>query len=510
MAALFCLASLVSASALAADTSDLIMDLFLQKGMVTAEEAARIKAEAERMRTNAPAADMPAAESKWKLGKGNKSAELFGDVRLRYESRSATDPTGNEIGLDRFRYTARIGLRGEVFDGFYYGLRLDPSSNPRSPWLTAGTSASGNTYQGPFGKSTASLNLGQLYIGWHGVDWADITIGKMPNPLYATSMVWDSDLNPEGLAERFKYTVGEADFFLTMGQFLYQDTNPTQASKGFFNIGYTDSSLPFLLTWQMGVNYHVKSNLTVKVAPAYYYYNGHGVNNSAGTSEIPGFNGYFVGQGSTNGIVGGSAAFSGYPGGAYDGFAANQTGIRDLMIVDFPMEANYKTSFADFRLFGDYAKNLQGSDRAKNAFAAQSNPLLATAGLMPISSPQTSDDTAWMAGLAVGSPDSIGLISGAVTKRHGWEAKTYWQHVEQYALDPNLLDSDFFEGRGNLEGIFAALGFGLTDNLTAVFRYGHASRINPLLGTGGSNLDIPQMNAINRYDIFQLDLALKF
>src|SRR5215471_15292502 len=105
-----------------------------------------------------------------------------------------------------------------------------------------------------------------------------------------------------------------------------------------------------------------------------------------------------------------------------------------------------------------------------------------------------------MAGVAVGSTDTLGLITGSVTKRHGWEVRTYWQHIEQYALDPNLLDSDFMEGRANMEGIFAAAAFGITDNLTAVFKYGHGNRINKMLGTGGSNLDIPQMNPVNRYD----------
>ena len=70
---------------------------------------------------------------------------------------------------------------------------------------------------------------------------------------------------------------------------------------------------------------------------------------------------------------------------------------------------------------------------------------------------------------------------------------------EQYALDPNLLDSDFFEGRGNLQGIYTAFAWGLTDNIIATVRGGYASRIDNKLGTGGSNQDIPQVNPISRY-----------
>jgi hypothetical protein len=88
--------------------------------------------------------------------------------------------------------------------------------------------------------------------------------------------------------------------------------------------------------------------------------------------------------------------------------------------------------------------------------------------------------------------------------------RAYWQHIEQYALDPNLLDSDFFEGRANLEGIYTALAYSLTDNTIATLRYGYATRINDQLGTGGSNQDIPQVNPITHYNIFQVDLTFRF
>ena len=55
-------------------------------------------------------------------------------------------------------------------------------------------------------------------------------MGKMPNPLYTTTLVWNGNISPEGAAEQFKYTVGPADFFANFGQFLYQDMNPISAS----------------------------------------------------------------------------------------------------------------------------------------------------------------------------------------------------------------------------------------------------------------------------------------
>ena len=103
------------------------------------------------------------------------------------------------------------------------------------------------------------------------------------------------------------------------------------------------------------------------------------------------------------------------------------------------------------------------------------------------------------------------MVNATTSHRHGWEIRSYWQHTEQYALDPNLPDVDFFEGALNMQGVYVAAAYGLTDNLIAVFRYGHASRINSLLGTANSDTgDIPQINPINDYNIYQMDLTLRF
>ncbi len=132
----------------------------IQKGMVTQEEAQKVRAEADALRTNELATAMPPIP-KWKISDAIKNIELFGDARLRYEHRQANVPDGR-IELDRGRYALRLGLRGDAFDDFYYGLRLETAANPRSPWVTFGTSSSGVPYYGPYGKSTATIYVGQI------------------------------------------------------------------------------------------------------------------------------------------------------------------------------------------------------------------------------------------------------------------------------------------------------------------------------------------------------------
>jgi hypothetical protein len=472
-----------------AQASDPILDLMIKKGIVTQDEAQKVQAELDAGKTN----NMAFPSSKWKLSNGIKDIELYGDFRVRYEDRAVNVPGNARLELQRYRYAVRLGLRGNLQDDFYYGLRLDTAANPRSSWVTFGTSTSGTPYQGPFGKSTAGINVGQVYLGWRATDWLDLTVGKMPNPLYTTAMVWDPDLNPEGLAEKFKYKVEDADFFATFGQFIYQDTNPNTAGPGLVTAipAGQDTATMFLLSWQAGLTYHIKKDMSIKAAVTLYNYTGHGHNAAPGTF-VPGFADTFVGEG------GPSAQNQPPAGSVNDGFLFNQTGVNDLQMIDVPLELNFKISNLNARFFGDFAENLDGTKRAEAAAAI--------AGITA----QRHDDKAYQAGFALSNGENLGLSSGSVAKKGTWEGRAYWQHVEQYALDPNLIDSDFFEGRGNLEGVYAAVGYGFTDNMIGTLRFGYASRINKSLGTGGSNQDIPQVNPIDRFKILQVDLTYKF
>ena len=506
------------------EPSDPILNLLLQKGIISEAELQKARAEAEQIRTNALANAMPPLESKWKISNAIKNIELYGDLRFRFEDRQANIPDQGRIELDRSRISVRVGLRGEAFDDFYYGVRLETASNGRSPWDTLGTSSSGIPYQGPYGKSTFGINVGQVYLGWHPESWFDITLGKMPQPLYTTPMVWDSDLNPEGAVERFKYAIGQAEFFATFGQFLYQDANPTYSSGGLgFNGVLGQRTTPiFQLAEQAGVTYHFSKDIFAKAAATLYHYAG------VATNVSPFFGDPFIGEGAFTGPgssfpVNGASGFgtgNSLLGSGSVGFPNNQVGLNHLLVLEIPAEVNFKVWSLNARLFGDFAYNFEGSLRAEDAATGYANYLAqqsAAGGLVSVKpfAPQRNDVKAYQTGLGIGNAGHVygpmqGLVYGTTSKRNNWEVRTYWQHVEQYALDPNLLDSDFFEGRGNLQGIYSAVAYGLADNVIATFHYGYASRINNLIGTGGSNQDIPQVNPITHYNIFQLDLTFRF
>ena len=339
-------------------------------------------------------------------------------------------------------------------------MRLDTASNPRSPWITFGDDSNPT----PFAKNSDGINVGQVYLGWHPTSWAEVTFGKMPMPLIVTPMLWDSDLNPEGAFERFKMSLGQFDLAAQFGQFIYQDTNP---EAGLF------TSDTFMLAWQLAATYHFNSNVTARLAPVLYNYTGVGSAN--------GLNQPYTGEG-FEGLNTNSGPY-------------NQQGINDLLVFEVPFEFNYALGKYGVRLFGDFAYNFEGADRARAAADASG----------ALDHAYTGENKAWQAGMGFGN---LGLVYGQTVRKNTWEARAYWQHVEQYAVDVNLIDSDFFEGRANLEGIFSAFAYSFTDAMIGTLRYGYAQRINPNLGTGGSNPDLPILNPVQNYHIIQVDLTL--
>jgi hypothetical protein len=201
------------------------------------------------------------AAGKWKISAPINEIELYGDTRVRYEQRQGTTPDGmpgspgpnDTLKRSRERYRLRLGVRGTLMDDWFFGLRIETSTNPRSTNATFGDDA------GPFGKTSDALGLGQAYLGYSGFRDIRLTVGKMPNPLVTTLMVWDADINPEGMAEQWKHSYNfsfgggatttaetynkdgksvaavqpaaepwklKLDLFVNLGQFLYDDANP--------------------------------------------------------------------------------------------------------------------------------------------------------------------------------------------------------------------------------------------------------------------------------------------
>ena len=162
--------------------------------------------------------------------------------------------------------------------------------------------------------------------------------------------------------------------------------------------------------------------------------------------------------------------------------ATNQVGINSLLVLEVPAEFGFKIGEIPFRIFGDFAVNFDADDRARAA-----------------GHPEAGDQR---------YAYQIGAGIGQLKTKHDMQLQAFWQHTEQYALDPNLVDSDFFDSRVNIEGVVVQAGYALSDAVIFNLSYGYGRRSDKSLGTGGVG-DIG-INPLDKYQIFQADLNVKF
>ena len=413
-----------------------------------------------------------AKEVKVDMNPDIRSMQLFGDIRLRYESRTGDQDAGttkagggltskDAQAVDRWRYAVRIGLRGDLTDKWYYGLRLETNTNPRSSWVTFGGEKTTDTQKVPFAKDDDRINIGMAYMGYKPTNWLDLTVGKMPNPMYTiraggVGMVWDPDINPEGLVEKLSYALNDQwTLFGNFGQFIYSDISTDKHSN---SIGFSSED-GYLLAFQGGVHYKFAGDGAVKLGVTWYNYQGNLATGSLTTTTALG------------------GPFSGQP-------AGNQIGINNLSIVDVPLEVTFPMFHLPWTFSFDFAMNMDGSARAKAA--GQSS---------------------------VGDQNKaylVGLKAGGLKKKGDWEAGVYYARMEQFALDPNLVDSDFFDARVNMQGWWVAGAYNWTNAVFTTVRYGQASRINDSLGTGGVPDTLSGLNPLDNYKLLQVDLGFRF
>ena len=465
-----------------------LLDLLVKKRIITDQEAEEVRGELTREVSTTSA-------GKLELSSPLTELEIYGDARVRYEVRNGNSGSPSTLVTNpddaqqrnRHRYRLRLGLRGILMDDWFFGLRLETSTSNRSTNVTFGDDA------GPFGKTSDGAFVGQAYLGYSGFRDIRLTAGRIPNPFVTTPMVWDGDINPEGFSQQYKHTfnislgggeiVSEAsgegknavaavtseprkmtiDLFANFGQFVYDDNNPENplgapAVSGGRRVPENDA---YMFGYQVGAKFNFTPTTYFQLAPTLYHYSGYGND----------FNTFFHGGPNFQNTATPPAIV-----------ARNQVGINSLLVFNMPAEFGFNIGELPIRIFSDFAVNLDAEDRA----------------------------------LAAGRPDKddqryayqIGLGVGRIRTKGNWQVNVFWQHAEQFALDPNLVDSDIFDSRVNMEGIAVQAGYALSDAVTFNLTYAYGEQIDNTLGTGGVG-DIA-VNPLREYQIFQADLNFKF
>ncbi|HSI07187.1 MAG TPA: putative porin [Rariglobus sp.] len=254
------------------------------------------------------------------------------------------------------------------------------------------------------------------------------------------------------------------------------------------------------MTWDDDINVeglaeqwnHVGDNATWIVNLGQYVYEGSGTTNPFGAGASRQSTQLLAFQGGGKFKIG-SGSLQVLP--TYYYYTGNATGMtalttpnsatlqpQGLSIVDIPLEYAFKIGSLPAKVWGDYAVNLDADDRAR------------AAGVPAFDG----EDTAWQVGFALGQ-----------TKAKGdWETRVFYQQVDAFALDSNLVDSDLFDSRTNMEGYGISFAYVPTTGVTLKLTYAQGDRHNDGLATFGAG-DITTAT-LTDYQLFQADVSVKF
>lgn len=475
-----------------ADSTDDLLKKLRDKGILSEQEYNEFNNTRDSEQDQKAKEKSALNKGKIKIGKWIDNATLYGDIRVRHEHRDGEDnPVAGAKAIsedrDRERYKVTLGIKTEATNFFYTDLAIAMGSRGRSDNATLGQVNGENAKDGLFVK--------RAMIGWHGNDWLTVEAGRVENPLYTTEMVWDKDLTMEGLVEKLEYTVGKVDLFANLAQSTYLGDKKQYSNSAQHTGGAKDTNNNFLLAFQGGAKFKVTDDLSAKAALTYYTYTH---DNVAGASTNGKLNVFTPGNGiNSNNAVSGSNALT--------GIGNNVTATNDLHVVEIPFELNYTSAGSKYTFtgFGDYAHNIDGSDRKDAACAAINATAGATAAHKNNICNGGTDDNAWLLGVGV-------KFGGKEAAAGDWQARLWYQSVGMYSLDPNTGDSDFMDSRVNMQGVVFKGQYAVEDNVFLNVAAGHAHRKDKdLAAVGNTNTTDLTLN-IDDYNLYQVDLTYKF
>jgi len=357
----------------------------------------------------------------------------FGDMRLRYEmvDRASDNSTANDadghLDTDRPRIRFRFGARTHVYEDLDFVFRLSTGGD------TATTSGN-TTMDGTLGNEAISLNL--AYGSWEFMDGLTVQGGKAKNPFMKSEVVWDGDVNPEGLSEIYQKKSGDTTLQFVAGQYIVEETDRNTT---------VDSDDVVLLAWQAQLHQKTKAG-KFKFAVAWYDYNHLTDPGSAITKQLG------SGDGQRNSQVTGT-----------------DVNTTNMQIFDFMADWSSPLGSKHGSLFYEYAVNTDADAPAGNNTIAQDL------------------DTAWQLGFKFGDKN--------VKKTGQWQIKTLYRLVQQDAVFYALTDSDFHQGGTNAKGIELGAKYAIRKGMQLGYTFFNTE--NERGDINGGKLDVPGQHQLD-------------
>ncbi len=200
---------------------DPLLELLVEQGVITMEQALAVQAEYDRRNAAAEAdrisgavpsvgapdrlteqTSVPAAEpeERW-----YDRIDFRGDLRLRGEFFWVEGISPNDR-RDRFRVRIRPGIYTDITDWLEVGLQVR-SGDPNDPV------SDNESLDGDF--SLKSISISEGYAAFHPNEWFDLTLGKFDakKKWLVTDMQWDDDVTVEGAMQEFSFAPLKANLY---------------------------------------------------------------------------------------------------------------------------------------------------------------------------------------------------------------------------------------------------------------------------------------------------------
>lgn len=213
-------AAVVCTGVAQAQSTDALLNKLVQKGVLTQTEADDLKKETD-------AGFDKAYRSRTGLPDWVTQLRVYGDLRGRLEGfwTENDSPSADDFSHDRWRmrYRLRAGMAVTMKDNLELGFRLtsgEPVGNFGGDPISANTTFQDNS-------SKKFVYLDQAYGKWTPIkrdSWSLTgTVGKMENPLALSSMVFDDDYTPEGVALQSLINLNKSHVLRLNGGFFWLD-----------------------------------------------------------------------------------------------------------------------------------------------------------------------------------------------------------------------------------------------------------------------------------------------
>ena len=253
-----------------------LLDMLKANGQISASQYTELQAELAKDQKEKQIAQQAQQETNEQIAATAKKAndlsvfdqklawaaktQFKGDVRFRQETVKIQGESNNGgRDKDRQRIRARLGAYTEINDQVDTGIRIATGSSDDA----RSTNQDQDNY---FDKKSIWLDLG--YIDYHPKQIKNLHVigGKMLQPwVNMGDVIWDSDINPEGLALTYKYPLGSsAELFGSLGNYNLKDNVEGDGVQFRHDLRLTSG--------QLGTRFSVTDNLKMTLGGSIYAY----------------------------------------------------------------------------------------------------------------------------------------------------------------------------------------------------------------------------------------------